>query len=232
MALWCAELLSGGATLPIRTPNHYSGLVWTVLDPQWDLIAIYLYHAATLCMLLVWSLIAIDRKPIPVWHGLTVVAVMMALPAFVSQLHPVPLIYPPGLAAALPWSLPAGEWISRGLLVSLAGLAAGLVASGLVAVVSRWHVGQATARTALEPSAGMVWSLLLVGVVFGWQAVPMVCLLALALWSGARKAAESLGMSPQGMAPELCLLGGVFVHLLAWRWIVVAVAWLLPTGRW
>jgi len=48
------ELLSGGASLPVRESYFYTGVVWILWYTKWDLLGIYLYH-----MLLISGLLAL-----------------------------------------------------------------------------------------------------------------------------------------------------------------------------
>lgn len=59
------ELLSGGATLPVRPPNHYTGFVWIIWFTKWDLISIYLYHICLLSYLLTTAILIYDGNPPP-----------------------------------------------------------------------------------------------------------------------------------------------------------------------
>jgi len=231
LMLWCAELLSGGVTLPVRPPNRDVGLVWIVLEPQWDLIGLFLYHAALLCMLLVWTLIAVDRRPIPVRHAVTALCLMTAAAMLVPGLHPVPVRLPAGAVA---WPPPAEAWLSRGLFVSLAGAAAGCVVAAVVAALDPWSRRRHDTLVATEtprgrqPAAGLTWGLVLVGVTLGWQAVVatalIAALIAALIHGAARLSARVWSSAPpvSALPPEVCLLTATLLHLLAWRWIVVA----------
>jgi len=232
LTLWFAELLSGGVTLPVRPPNRDVGLVWIVLEPQWDLIGLFLYHAALLCMLLVWTLIAVDRRPLPVRHAVTALCLTTAAAMLVPGLHPVPVRLPAG--AAPTWPPPGEVWLSRGLVVSLAGIAAGCVVAAVVAGIDglsrrRWNANTTPAAsngvTAAvtrhpQPSDGLIWGLLLVGVALGWQAVVAVTVIAALLFVAAWMLTWAWGVRIP--PPEFCLLAATFLHLLAWRWIVAA----------
>jgi leader peptidase (prepilin peptidase)/N-methyltransferase len=226
LALCYAELLSGGLTLPIREPNFFAGLVWIVLYAKWDLIGISCYHVATLSLLLAWALIAADGRRIPARHVATVLAVMGLLPVAFPWLHPVPLVHPPltGAVAGAPFAFDRPEWLWRGLAVSLAGLAVGAAVGSGLAILrradhDRWPEDSESAPGPAAPSLPAI--LALVGAVFGWQAVPIVAVLALAAIAVARGWARWIGRRGPILL-ELCVVCAVVVHLFLWRWIVAA----------
>lgn len=237
LALWYGELLSGGATIPIREPNFYNGLVWIVLYPKWDLIGIFLYHVAMLSLLLVWSLIAVDRQRIPLWHSIVGLGVMTLLPMLFPRLHPVPVGLPVQNIFQISWGpFPSGlsgaAWFRDGLTVSLVGLLAGAGIMGAlvaVAAIRNWAgewaaAGKMVKAQRQQPSGGVVCGLLLIGVAQGWQAVATVSALAMILWAvgvcGVRAAGR---FTWPWLQPEHCLLAAACAHLLAWRLVVDAV---------
>lgn len=65
LLLYLVQLISGGANLPVRTINHFRGVLWIIMSPKWDLIQLSLYHCFLYSSLLVFTLIAIDGKRIP-----------------------------------------------------------------------------------------------------------------------------------------------------------------------
>ena len=101
LSLLVVELLSGGANLPLRRPNLYTGVVWIIWSPQWDLLGIYAYHCVLLCALLCVALTAWDVFAPPRRLVLPVLLGGLLLPVVWSGLHPVPL------------SVPVPEWLSE-----------------------------------------------------------------------------------------------------------------------
>ena len=204
-----AELLSGGATLPLRDRMHDAAMHWTVLDATWDLVGLYLYHVAAVMLLVVWSLITVDGRRIPAGHVAIVLLVMGLLPVAFPFLHPVPLVHP---TAAVASGLAGPEWLWRGLLVSLSGMAVG---NAVGAVFARFD------RAGLDAGSGVASSFALVGAVFGWQAVVVVALLAVVITALGRGWARCVGHRGRVTA-EVSVLVAAVVHLFLWRWIVAA----------
>jgi len=163
--LFRAELASGGANLPIRTPNSRPGVTWNLFTPQWDLIGIYCFHAFLLGAVVAIALIKLDRLRIPtklfifttmvglgcqlVWPDLTVVS------ATAGRLQ-------------LPDPLP---WIVDPLI--------GLIGGALVGAVCQGLIGKQTDDSSYVRSRrGSIAIYLLVGLYLGWQAIVPTLLIA------------------------------------------------------
>lgn len=88
VAFYFRELLSGGANLPVRTPNFYHGIVWILLYTKWDLVSLYFYHMILLVLLLAWGMINHDRFRVPTLSVVITCVVFMTLAALRPHLNP------------------------------------------------------------------------------------------------------------------------------------------------
>ena len=221
-AVYFRELLSGGANLPQRTPDFlHSGVLRLVPNASPDLIGLYLYHCCTLCVLLVWGLIAWDGRQLPGRSAVRVLLVAVGLPLLFPSLHPLALGWQPGRGEHL--ATPA--WLLNGLGVSLAGGLAGLLC-GLVLnrLFGRLLRGDAAGRSGLplRPPQTLGLGLMLVGIVFGWQGMLgttvlllVACLVQMLVWSAVMDWPE--------MPTELVLVAATFVHLCLWRQLTTSL---------
>jgi leader peptidase (prepilin peptidase)/N-methyltransferase len=154
LLFYFVELISGGANLPVRGINTYRGVLWIIMYPKWDLIGLYLYHGYLFCVLLVLTLMALDRSRIP--RRLLIFAFTVAIA--------LPLAFP-DLAL-----VPASRFVAVGGMSSAMFVGAGTIVGLLIGYVlnSAW-------RRSLqhEPSEFMatIPSFGLIGAVLGWQAV-------------------------------------------------------------
>jgi len=226
-AVYCRELLSGGTNLPVRIPDQlHDGLLRLVPSPGPDLLALTLYHAGTLCVLLVWGLIAWDRGRPPRWHVASVLLVAAGLAVVLPLLHPLPLVTHPAAA------VDDGGRLVRGLATSVAGGGAGwLAGAALQAWLGRLLRGDAAGRAGLPLAAptSLAGGLALVGVVLGWQGMLgtvfvllAACLVQMVVWS----ARDGWPEAP----PELLLVPATFLHLCFWRQLVEGLAPWWPGG--
>ena len=217
-AVYFQELLSGGANLPGRAPDFQHGGVFKLFpSASLDLIGLSLYHTATLCVLLVWGLIAWDDRRVPSRSVLWVLGVAAALPVGFPSLHPLGLGGGSGTAM--------DGWLMQGLAVSAAGGVAGLLC-GLVLqwLLGRLLHGDASGRTGqpLSSPRTLVSGLALVGIVFGWQGMLgttvlllVACMLQTLVWSAT--------MEWPTIPAELLLVPATFLHLCGWRQLVGSV---------
>lgn len=211
-AVYFRELVSGGSNLPGRSPDPvYGGVLRLFPNLSTDLVGITLYHCVAIAVLLVWGLIAWDRREVP---GRSIAWVLIAaatLPLLLPSLHPL------GLTGGT--TGPETPWLWRGLGVSaaggLAGLFCGLVLHALLATLLQ---GDASGRTGqpLWPPHRLAAGLSFVGIVFGWQGVVgtttlllMACLVQALVWSAVT--------GWPTLPVETLLLPATFVHLVAWR---------------
>jgi leader peptidase (prepilin peptidase) / N-methyltransferase len=211
------ELLSGGANLPGRVPDLLHGGVLRLfpsLVP--DLVGLSLYHCGTLCVLLVWGLIAWDGRRVPGRNILAVLGVAAALPVVFPSLHPLGLTGGPGTTE--------DAWLMQGLAVSVAGGVAGLLCGLFLQwLLGRLLHGDASGRTGqpLRPPHALASGLTLVGIVYGWQGMLgtmvlllVACLVQTLIWSAVREWPN--------VPTELLLVPATFFHLCGWRQLIVA----------
>jgi len=205
LLLYFVELISGGANIPVRDPNHYHGVVWIIFYTKWDLVGLYLYHGFALSALLAWALIDIDRQRVPARAKWVVGATLLLLPFIWPSLLPVPAI------------THAAEWIGQPWLN--AGVTGPL--GGAVGVVVGWLTAWAL-QTSLSSGDGasttghLTSSLAIVGMTLGWQAAISLTLLALVL----SPAAVGFMHWRRRLPPPLTaiLLAAFVLHLVTWRW--------------
>jgi len=167
-------------------------------------------------MLLVWGLVAWDGRRVPSRSVLAVLGVAAALPVVFPPLHPLGLGGGPNTAT--------DDWRVQGLGVSVVGGVAGL----LCGLLLQWLLGRllhgdasgCTGQPLGQPHALGI-GMALVGIVFGWQGMLgtmvlllVACLVQALLWS-------ALAEWPT-VPTELLLVPATFLHLCAWRQLVVA----------
>jgi leader peptidase (prepilin peptidase)/N-methyltransferase len=154
LLFYFAELISGGANLPVRGINNYRGVLWIIMYPKWDVIGLYLYHCYLFCVLLVMTLMALDRKQVP--RRLLIFAFVVAIG--------LPLAFP-DLAL-----VPASRLLTAGWMSSAMFVGAGTVVGLLIGCVLNWGWRRSLPHEpselmAITPSFGLI------GAVLGWQAV-------------------------------------------------------------
>lgn len=154
LLFYFAELISGGANLPVREINTYRGVLWIIMYPRWDVIGLYLYHCYLFCVLLVLTFMALDRKLIP--RRLLIFAFTVAIG--------LPLVFP-DLAL-----VPAWPSSTAGLKSSMMFVGAGAVVGLLIGCVLRWAWKKNLRQESSELIA-VVPAFGLIGTVLGWQAV-------------------------------------------------------------
>lgn len=181
MLLAAAELVGGGRWLPGPAGAQPPGID-RLLRGDWQLLAVFLLHAAIVLTVVAWSLL--DRAGWRLPGREPAAAVMLA----VTAVFLLPAAAPPAawLGGSIP--LPTGVWSSR-LMTSLAGVLAGRLAAALAA----WPAhGPA-------PRQGIWWGLPLLGSVLGWQGVTVVAIgAAVATRAGRDVAAGGLWLAAAG----------------------------------
>ena len=171
LLLFLVELISGGANLPVRTPNQMTGVQWIVFEMKWDLIAIYLYHCFLMCSLFAWAMIRHDGHQVP-WKTVAIVLVMaVGAPVAFPSLQPWPwwsggenLLPHPSISAAA---------------TSMIGMMAGVVAAGVLRVdlsASRRRSGDSDSASWLLIGASLGWQAVagVFGLVLGWQLLRLI----------------------------------------------------------
>ncbi|MEW4562051.1 prepilin peptidase [Bremerella sp. JC770] len=203
LVLYFVELISGGANIPVRSPNAYAGVVWILMYTKWDLVGMYLYHSFALSVLLSCVLIDIDHQEVNSRTRWFTGLMLLAPPLIWPDLMPVPFI-----AGGEDW-LPYA-WLRAGtqcLLGGLMGMALGTLAKRTIRSVG-----------STSQSMGQVASFLaVVGIVLGWQGVIAVTLIGLLM----RIVAGIIPIWRRGSIPFTALLLVAFVtHQIIWRWTI------------
>lgn len=205
LLLFFVELISGGANIPVRKPNFYRGVVWVIFYTKWDLIGIYFFHCFTLCTLLTWTLVDVDRQRIPWWAKWFTGGILLALPALMPDLLPVP------------WQVREYGFQENWNTVLLTSAFGGICGAALAVIV--WFAIR-TSNPPGEPYGHFISASIIAGVSVGWQAVVGIWIIALALrpvisWASNRWRAK---LPPPITAVWLLAF---LVHLVFWRLLTV-----------
>ena len=155
LLLYFVELISGGANLPVRGINMYRGVLWIIMYPKWDVIGLYLYHCYLFSLLLVLTLMTLDRSRIPRRFLVLAFTGAMGLPVLVQGLALVP-VWP---------TIHVAPVVGSGLCVT-AGAVVGILAGAALHWALREKLRQEPNELfAIVPAFGLI------GTVLGWQAV-------------------------------------------------------------
>lgn len=208
------QLLSGGINLPLSAPGQVSGFEQVVLNPEWGLIQLTIYHLELICFLFTFSLIRSERLQVPV--SLFISALVLALG--------MPLVWP----AMLPvnWNGALGD-VGRFSLDQLStiviGMASGAVLGGLIHWSAGGHSDQfhSTVHQPVFVPASIA-AMTLVGCQLGWQSCISVAMFSLAIGMLARMIAPSTMNSSQ---TALVIMVATLVHLFTWRWLDQSGFW-------
>ena len=192
LTLMFGELLTGGANLPLRHPDHFHvhpGF-WLVWFAKWDLSGIFLYHCCMLVVLLATVMISYDgHKP---QNKLLAFGVVVGLVCGMMwpELRPVP-----GFTWPVEWNSyrtgfiwqdlmdpPNRYWTGITFIGALDGLAAvvgGLLFGWLVRFAASAKQNAADTNSRIS---GSLFHVFVVAAVFlGWQASGMLAILCLPL---------------------------------------------------
>ncbi len=205
LTLAAGELFTGGATLPIRKPNYYTGIAMVVFDPQWDLIAIYLTHALLVSVLISWGLIQYDGERIPrAYLGLVPLAAL-AFSTLLPHINPIPW------NAGVEHQFPACEDPRLNALISsLAGAGiGGLVGWLLAGIAQTAHQPDRWGR-ALEHSFGFVAA----GTLLGWQSIATIAIFSSVLQVIYAALAHTESARRAALLP---MAAAVWAAILLWR---------------
>ncbi len=205
LLLYFVQLISGGANLPVREPNHYRGVVWIIFYTKWDLVGLYLYHCYVFCVLFSWALIQGDGHRVPRRSQLVALTIGIIPPLVWPHLLLVPLHQP------LPATLAANP-----RLAALAAIGTGCIGGLVVGGWLRWSRSRLSfkAETAVtdDPTVGCV----LLGAGLGWQALLSIAVFTLVLkclvafvsrWTPRGRHIPILGV----------LFAGAVLHQIFWR---------------
>jgi prepilin signal peptidase PulO-like enzyme (type II secretory pathway) len=209
------ELISGGLNLPVRMPNLYQGMLWTVFYPKWDLISIYAFHMYMLCLVLVWFLMQYDGQRFPIGRLGLCLASMLVLSLILIDVHPQ------SSQLGAWFSQPLPIWLDHGLLSTLGLVCGAVVGGGIV----RWLLRQ---RTGVQDFAGLMF----VGAGLGWRASIWIGGLAAITWLlvGRRPAAQAGEVEPaiggqRDWVWSAAVWSWAILFLAGWRALWLTVGW-------
>lgn len=152
-SLFLYELVTGCQNVPFLKISH-QGILWVILYPKWPAIAIYLYHSFFMCAVLVLALMEWDKHPLKLGFAAFLLIVFFAAGICYMTNQPVPLLaHLPGV------SFEMNEWVERALKLIIGGVLGALTGS----VLGRFFLAK---RRAI-----LTFSLMLTGMVLGWQAL-------------------------------------------------------------
>lgn len=208
VALAAIEFTSGGSNLPGRSPDAYSGVLWTVWNLKRDLLGLFLYHINLLTGLVAAAMIAWDGHRLPV-KLLVYLALTTVIPGvLVADLHPVPMCAAEG--AVFGWSMwPA--WLHP-VGSTAAGLIAGLAIGAVVWVVS--FGGRKIEDRAVTVDLTLLSGI--VGAAVGWQAALSFLGLGAMLTAGGAVLARACGCCELVRGRGLIVATAAVVQILAW----------------
>jgi leader peptidase (prepilin peptidase) / N-methyltransferase len=220
-ALLALELLSGGKNLPVRAPNVYAGVVWTLWYTKWDLVAVYLDHAFLLCVVGSAALIADDSVRMPKRLLAAGFFVGLSSPVIDTGLRPVPMWqWDTSIANSMRVLSPALGDVFRvpTLTVALAVLAEGFL-GGIVgwALGLLIHEGRRPRAVPGCPDHTVPLLLAMVGIYLGWEAALstalMVALVSMVVFVGLTRSL------PRHCQPrwEWIIFAAATIQVLFWR---------------
>ena len=212
------ELLTGGGNLPGIEIVHlnYSR---AMLELQFGLIGLYLFHCFLFCLLLCWSLIAWDRQRMPLTLALLAFGVGFVGPLVWPTLLPVHS----GFESIGNFDDP--ERFSVFLTLLLGMTAGGLLGLAMRLFVPRTDTSDASGRW------GVPTMMVAMGLFFGWQATVTIAAGALLLAIVISPLLKARGRLDIAGGLELSILAASFIHLLSWKfWNSFFIPHPLATG--
>ncbi|HBU38060.1 MAG TPA: hypothetical protein DEB70_09665 [Planctomycetaceae bacterium] len=164
-SLFLFELVTGATNVPEFKRYFYAGILWIILYTKWPVVGIYLYHTALFSLLLMLSLMDLDRLRCPKWLSGIILCVFAGLSVGIPTLQPVKFYHhlPPDLIRAIPPSMiPIVTCVAGGLI--------GWLLTSTIQYVSN-RKKPITASKSTFSLAGT-----LVGIALGWQATVTILL--------------------------------------------------------
>lgn len=183
LLLYLSLVHSGGALLPYRTPNRFTGSYQILEGRTWDLIALDAAYCYLFVVVLASAYIQYDRELIPRRLILWCLGIGAVAGCFVPELHPVPARVPlqpdPTTAEIMLSELRYHGVLHFGFeLRSLANVSWGLIYGVIVGILFCWtNLFQARHERSLFPLRTN-WLPALIGVYLGWQQTITVGFLA------------------------------------------------------
>ena len=156
------ELFLAGENLPADYGDLRLNITWLMLRVPLDLVAVFLYHATMLSILLSWAMIKFDGHVIPRFYIILALAVGLAVPGVNASVQPVSWM------STVPTWIAAHGWLDRldtGIVGLAVGLVTGLAFSSIRVVNKRSPIERpGHARDAMAMFG-------IIGLYLGWQAV-------------------------------------------------------------
>ncbi len=228
VALGALELIGNGINLPYRDWRFGAGIAFTVFYPKWDLIGALVVHLSlfAIAVMLIGTQterLKFPKLPLIIFFGIYF-ASCIANPTLLR----------------VSWTEPWGErflarspqYLDRAITSGLGALAGVFLALFTAQLLDRYYF-----RAPEQPpqdvlrNDGWIWHWtilhLLAGTLLGWQAIVPVSLIGTLLamlgcgWLSRRKSDGSL-VFPLRVIALAIWTGTLFVHVCAWRWIVLA----------
>ena len=224
LLLFLVEVIWGGINLPIRPDVQQLGIEFLLFTPNWFLILTFAYHATLMCGLFTIAVIASEHKRVP---ALVVFFAAMFLVAIASTWpHVIQVPWTAGIAEVNNW--PPQQFSKTSLYTiaigMCAGVAAGVVAWGLVAIGAIGTTGfprrddekDEQPESATPRRSSMVASMGLVGLALGWQSAVLV----LVLWFVCRpilKLFLPTSLLPLVSNGSAVMMFATILHIIFWR---------------
>lgn len=195
LLLYLTIVHSGGALLPYRTPNRFSGGYQILEGRTWDLIALAVYYCYLFIVVVAAAYIQYDRQLIPRRLLFWCLGIGLVAGCLIPELHPVPAQV--SVQTNLSWTeTMLSELRYHGALhvsfelSSVLTVCWGLLYGVIVGILFCWrNLFQPGAQPTLFPPRTL-WLLVLMGVYLGWQQVVSVgflsalilCVVQLVFW--------------------------------------------------
>ena len=200
LAIAIAGLFCGGWYLPIRPIDPDWGIAHFVLEPKFDLLQIVVYHLIVVCLLFLFALVRIDKKPIPnsvAFAALISTVGFQILWPWVQQTQ-----WPPGPVSDTPRDL--SFWTTL-----LMGVLGGAFCGWLMWISCSKRESKTGRRECL---LGMI----IVGMAFGFQFAFSV-LLAILIFDALSILLGDTSRSPFQLAPTFKIGTFSLIALILWR---------------
>jgi len=198
------EVLSGGGNLPgveaVRLTHSRA-----MLELQFPLLAIYVFHCYLFSLMVCWAMIAWDRSPMPLPLGVLAYGVGFLGPMIWPSLLPVRL-----------GNVELASVLDAERLEVFLSLLAGAAAGAAWGMLLRAQVCRPRAEDRSR-RPGIPLMMVAAGMYLGWQAVFAIAavsmLLAVLIWP----LLQRLGRTDFAGGVELSILVGSFVLVLTWK---------------
>jgi leader peptidase (prepilin peptidase)/N-methyltransferase len=211
-SLFLYQLVTGAANVPAVRTVSYSGILWIVLYPKWDIIGIFFFHSFFMSFLVVLSLVEWDRKSQradaadastakrTLRFSIALLLSFLILATIYFPLQPIPA---PDFLSWLTGGVPALSQLVKLVFGGVVGAAVAGCFVALARLVER------------ENCITLVPAMTLVGIVLGWQSVlhvSVVFLILLLLVKFVPWIRNSLTLGPTSV-----LLLAVMIHHPVWK---------------